>query len=84
MRTPIVALLIRFLGGLRFPTLLKLSAVLFVISLFTPIPMIDELIFGLTTLILASWKKHSDEKKIPKADPNARPVIEHNEVNKRR
>lgn len=84
MRTPIVALLMRFLGGLRFPTLLKLSALLFVISFFTPIPMIDELIFGLTTLLLASWKKHSDEKKMPKPDPNARPVIEHNDIKKPR
>ena len=84
MRTPIVALLMRFLGGLRFPTLLKLSAVLFVISLFTPIPMVDELIFGITTLLLASWKKHSNEKKIQTVDANGRPVIEHDSVKKSR
>lgn len=77
MRTPIVALLMRFLGGLRFPTLLKLSAVLFVISLFTPIPLIDELIFGLTTLLLASWKKHSDEKKINTQSAAEGKVIDH-------
>lgn len=83
MKSPIVLLLMRFLGGLRFPTLLKLSAVLFVISLFTPIPMVDELIFGLTTLLFASWKKHSDAKKIPDAAPNGRPVIEHDDVKRR-
>ena len=83
MKSPIVILLMRFLGGLRFPTLLKFSAVLFVISLFTPIPMIDELIFGLTTLLFASWKKHSDEKKINGTDPNARPVIEHDDAKRR-
>ena len=83
MRTPIVALLMRFLGGLRFPTLLKLSAVLFVVSLFTPIPLVDELIFGLTTLLFASWKKHSDEKKLntpPRARGN---VIEHDPRDRR-
>ena len=83
MKSPIVLLLMRFLGGLRFPTLLKFSAVFFVIALFTPIPMVDELIFGLTTLLFASWKKHSDDKKVGAADPNARPVIEHDDAKRR-
>ncbi len=53
------------LGGLmtwaakrRFPTLLLLTGALFVIDLLVPdiIPIADELLLGLATLILARWK----------------------------
>jgi hypothetical protein len=42
----------------RFPTLLGLTASLFVIDLVVPdlIPFVDELLLGLGTLILARWK----------------------------
>ncbi len=60
----IAKLLMRFFSGLRFPWLFVATAVLFVIDLIVPdfVPLADELLLGLTTLLLASWraKKFSD------------------------
>ena len=46
-------------GKLRFPTLFAITAVLFTVSMLLPdpIPFLDEILFGLGTLLLASWKK---------------------------
>lgn len=58
----LLAPLLRWAGRLRHPTLFKLTAVLFAISLlwpFDPIPLIDEIILGLSTLLLANWKDRS-------------------------
>lgn len=43
---------------LRYPTLFKLTAGLFVLSLLLPdpIPFVDEILFGMGTLLLANWK----------------------------
>lgn len=51
--------LLSWAGKLRFPTLFVITAVLFVINLLLidPLPFIDELLFGLATLLLARWKK---------------------------
>ena len=48
----------RLLGRLRFPTLFKLAALLFVADLFVPdlIPFADELLLGALTLLLGSWR----------------------------
>lgn len=61
MKTPrgiFLPLLTRWAGGLRFPRLMALTLALFVIDLFLPdfIPLVDEILLGLTTLLLASWK----------------------------
>jgi hypothetical protein len=42
----------------RFPTLLAMTAVLFVVDLLVPdiLPFADELILGLLTLLLAAWR----------------------------
>lgn len=58
-RGPLVALAVRFLEGVRFPYLLALTGSLFVLDLFLPdpIPLIDELLLGLLTLLLASWQR---------------------------
>jgi hypothetical protein len=57
-RGPVIALLLRFLERVRFPYLLALTATLFVLDLFLPdpIPLIDELLLGLLTVLLASWR----------------------------
>jgi hypothetical protein len=49
----------RFAGGLRFPQLFWLTAVLFLVDLLIPdlIPFADEVLLGLATLLLGSWKK---------------------------
>jgi hypothetical protein len=59
MRGPLVAFLMRYLGRLRFPYLVALTGTLFVIDLLVPdvIPLVDELLLGLATVLLASLKK---------------------------
>lgn len=59
LRTPLVALLVRYLGRLRFPYLLAVTATLFVLDLLVPdlIPLVDEVLLGLATLLLGTWKK---------------------------
>lgn len=50
---------LRYVAGLRFPTLFALTAALFVLDLLLPdaVPLADELLLGLGTALLASWKK---------------------------
>ncbi len=49
----------RFLSRLRAPTLFVLAAVLFVVDLLTPDPIlfVDELLIGTITVLLGMWKK---------------------------
>jgi hypothetical protein len=51
-------LVARFASGLRFPTLFKLVAALFVLDLVVPdmIPFYDEILLALGTLLLGSIK----------------------------
>jgi hypothetical protein len=58
-RAPIVALLLRYLGRLRFPYLLAVTALLFLVDFVVPdlVPFVDEVLLGLATLILAAWRK---------------------------
>ncbi|USJ01096.1 hypothetical protein MUG10_02270 [Xanthomonas prunicola] len=58
MRNPLVAHALNWASTLRYPTLFKLAAALFLVDLVIPdpIPFLDELLFGLTTLLLANWK----------------------------
>ena len=66
MKNPLIAFLMRYLGRLRFPYLAALTAALFVIDLVVPdvIPLADELLLGLVTVLLAMLKK-------PRALPGA-------------
>lgn len=54
----LIGLLLRFASGLRFPVLFGLTAVVFLADLVVPdfIPFVDEILLGLATLILASWR----------------------------
>jgi hypothetical protein len=49
----------RFAGRLRFPALFLVTAALFLVDLAIPdvIPFVDEVLLGLGTLVLGSWKK---------------------------
>ena len=62
MANPLVAPFMRFLGHLSYPRLFALTAALFAIDLVVPdvIPLADEILFGLGTLLLANWKKRKD------------------------
>lgn len=65
MANPMLLPLLNWARKLRYPTLFKLTAALFVISVLLPpgldpIPFLDELLFGLGTLLLANWKRRGD------------------------
>lgn len=58
MANPLLAPILGFASRLRFPTLFMIVAGLFLFDLFIPdfIPFLDEIMLGLSTLLLASWK----------------------------
>jgi hypothetical protein len=56
--------LIQYASELRFPKLLALAAVVFVLDLIFPdvIPFADEILLGLTTLLLGTLKKRNPSR----------------------
>jgi len=57
--------LLEWARKLRYPTLFKITAALFALSILLPpgidpIPFLDELVFGLGTLLLANWKRRKE------------------------
>jgi hypothetical protein len=58
-RTALVGWLVARFARLRFPTLTAITAALFLVDLIVPdvIPFADELLLGLATALLASWRK---------------------------
>lgn len=62
MPSPITAPILGFLSRLSFPRLFLVAAALFFADLLIPdfIPLADELLLGMGTLLLASWKKRKD------------------------
>ena len=58
MANPLLAPVMRWLSRLSFPRLFLLSAALFLVDLVVPdmIPLADEILLGLGTLLLANWK----------------------------
>ncbi|TLX21299.1 DUF6116 family protein [Thermomonas fusca] len=67
MANPLVSPLMRWLGRLSFPRLFLLAAALFFLDLLIPdvIPLADEILLGLGTLLLSRWKKKPDSGKPP-------------------
>jgi hypothetical protein len=61
MSNPFTFPIFAYAGRLRFPTLFLITAALFVLDLLIPdfIPFIDEILLGLGTLLLSSWKKRA-------------------------
>ena len=66
MASPLLAPVMRFLGRLSYPRLFALAAALFAIDLVIPdvIPLADEILLGLGTLLLANWKKRKNQAPI--------------------
>jgi len=65
MATPLLLPLLEWARKLRYPTLFKLTAALFIFSVLLPpgldpIPFLDELVFGLGTILLANWKRRKE------------------------
>ena len=67
MPHPLAGPALGFAARLKFPTLFKITVVLFVIDLLVPdiIPFIDEILMGLTALILANWRNPEVESAPP-------------------
>jgi hypothetical protein len=59
MPSLLLAPILRWAQRLRFPRLFALTAVLFTVTLVVPdpLPLVDELLFGLATLTFANWKQ---------------------------
>lgn len=60
----------QFAAGLRFPQLFWLTAILFLLDVLIPdlIPFADEILLGLATLLLGSWKRKRGEPPGPGGD----------------
>lgn len=58
MKHLLLAPFLRWAGRLRHPTLFAITAGLFALDLLVPdfIPLADEILLGLATLLLANWK----------------------------
>ncbi|MGY0798723.1 DUF6116 family protein [Lysobacter sp. A286] len=67
MPNPLLLPLLSWARKLRYPTLFKLTAALFVITVLVPdpFPFIDEIVLGLGTLLLANWKSRKDTIQAP-------------------
>ena len=68
---PVLGAFQKFAGRLRFPQLFLLTFILFVGDLLVPdlIPLIDEILLGLITLMLGTWKQKKSGE-----DPVTEPV----------
>lgn len=68
MANPLLSPVMRFVGKLSYPRLFALTAALFLVDLAIPdmIPLVDEVLLGLGTLLLANWK---DRKSPPDQPP---------------
>ncbi len=58
MATPLLLPILNWARKLRYPTLFKITAALFALTLVVPdpLPFVDEILLALGTLLLANWK----------------------------
>ena len=71
MSSPLLLPLLEWARKLRYPTLFKITAALFVLDMLflDPLPFVDEILFGLATLLLANWKNRKEKTPVPPALP---------------
>lgn len=69
-RIPIISAILAFAEGLRFRRLFLLIGALFLADLVIPdlVPLVDELLLGLMTLLLGSWKRQRRDERAIDAD----------------
>lgn len=72
MASPLLLPLLNWARKLRYPTLFKLTAALFLVSVVfpDPIPLVEEILLGLGTLLLANWKSRKDPASIEQPGPH--------------
>ncbi|HYM86675.1 MAG TPA: DUF6116 family protein [Pseudoxanthomonas sp.] len=70
MATPFLLPVLNWARKLRYPTLFKITAALFAITLVVPdpIPFVDEILLALGTLLLANWKNRKNPSVIDSRD----------------
>ncbi|KAB7763469.1 DUF6116 family protein [Xanthomonas maliensis] len=71
MRHPIASRALHWASRLRYPTLFKLAAALLLVDVLLPdpIPLVDELLFGTVTLLLANWKQRKQPLDVAARQP---------------
>jgi hypothetical protein len=69
-RSALIGWLVARLSQLRFPVLFVIAALLFLVDLVFPdaIPFVDELLLGLGTALLGSWRRRHEEAAPPLRD----------------
>lgn len=75
-KNPMVLALVGWASRLRFPWLFAITATLFILDVLVPdfVPLADEILLGLATLLLGSWKRRRDGK--PGASAGDKPAAE--------
>jgi hypothetical protein len=75
MPNPLLLPLLGWARRLRFPRLLALTATLFMLTAVVPdpLPLVDELLLGLATLVLLNWKQRRAGHAAA-ADPDREPT----------
>ena len=78
MANPASSTFLQWARGLRFPTLFMITAGVLAVDLLLPdpLPFVDEVLFGLVTLMLANWKRRKVEREVP-ADAPTRVVADY-------
>lgn len=66
MASPLLAPVMGFLSRLSYPRLFMLTGALFLVDLVVPdfVPLADEILLGLGTLLLASWKNRRGDPSV--------------------
>ncbi len=74
MATPLLIPLFNWARKLRYPTLFKITAALFALTLVfpDPLPFFDEILLGLGALLLANWKNRKGPAVIDASDQGRR------------
>ena len=67
LRNRLLAPIFGYFGRLRFPTLVTIAVALFVADVLIPdgLPFADEILLGLLSALLVSWKKRREESPTP-------------------
>lgn len=66
MANPATGTIMGYASRLRFPTLFMITLGLWAVNMIIPdpLPLIDEIVMGLVTLMLATWKKPQDTRPV--------------------
>lgn len=64
MAHPLLLPFLAWARKLRYPALFKITAAVFLLTVVVPdpIPLVDEILLGLGTLLLASWKTRKEDR----------------------